>query len=124
MLRNKATVQCLLLGLPDRVIYDDDLSKPIMIVNLFSAKRNKLYKKRIGLRDIKAVRLRENYAELIDDEHHKEMCPMPPLEVRIKVNNWYPIGIMIEREFVRDSGVIYDATVTDIDIETKRHKLK
>ena len=31
---------------------------------------------------------------------------------------------MIEREFVKDSGVIYDATVTDIDIETKRYKLK
>ena len=49
---------------------------------------------------------------------------MPPLEVWIKVKNWYPIGTMIKREFVKDSGVIYDATVTDIDIETKRYKLK
>ena len=31
---------------------------------------------------------------------------------------------MIEREFPKDSGVIYDATVTDINIETKRYKLK
>ena len=31
---------------------------------------------------------------------------------------------MIEREFPKDSGTIYDATVTDIDIETKRYKLK
>ena len=30
----------------------------------------------------------------------------------------------IEREFVKDSGIIYDATVTDIDLETKRYKLK
>ena len=83
-----------------------------------------MYKKHIRLRDINAVGLRENYADLIDNEYHEKMCPMPPLEVRIKVNNWYPIGTMIEREFVRDSGVIYDATVTDIDIEIKRHKLK
>ena len=76
------------------------------------------------MRDIKAVGLRENYADLIDVEYHKEMCPMPPLEVWIKVKNWYPIGTMIKREFVKVSGVIYDATVTDIDIETKRYKLK
>ena len=31
---------------------------------------------------------------------------------------------MIKKEFVKDSGVIYDATVTDIDLETKRYKLK
>ena len=31
---------------------------------------------------------------------------------------------MIEREFPKDSGLIYDGTVTDIDIETKRYKLK
>ena len=49
---------------------------------------------------------------------------MPPLEVWIKVKNWYPLGTMIEREFQKDSGLIYDATVTDIDIETKRYKLK
>ena len=49
---------------------------------------------------------------------------MPPLEVWIKVKNWYPIGTKIEREFPKDSGVFYDATVTDINIETKRYKLK
>ena len=49
---------------------------------------------------------------------------MPPLEVWIKVKNWYPPGTMIEREFPKDSGLIYDATVTDINIETKRYKLK
>ena len=86
--KNKATVQCLSLGLPDCVIYDDDLSKPTMTVNaqrkvLFSQQPDKLYKKRIGLRDIKAVGLRENYADLIDVQYHEEMCPMPPLEVWI-----------------------------------------
>ena len=122
--KNKATVQCLSSGLPDGVIYDDDLSKPTMTVNVFPAKPNKLYKKHIGLRDIKMVGLRENYAELIEDECHKEMCPMPPLEMRIKVKNYYLIGTRIEREFPKDSGLIYDATVTDIDLETKQYKLK
>ena len=92
-----------------------------MTVNLFSVKPNKLYKKCIGLRDIKAVGLRENYAELIDNEYHKEMCLMPPLEVQIKVKNCYPLGTRIERGFVKDSGTIYDA---DIDLETKRYKFK
>ena len=72
--KNKATVQCLLPGLPDCVIYDNNLLKLTMTVNLFSAKPNKLYKNRIGLRDIKAVGLRENYAEFIDKEYHKERC--------------------------------------------------
>ena len=70
------------------------------------------------------VELRENYANLIDNEYHKEMCLMPPLEVWIKVNNYPPIWTRIEREFPKDSGLIYDATVTDIDLETKRYKLK
>ena len=92
-----------------------------MTVNIFLAKPNKMYKKRIGLRDIKAVGLRENHAELIDNEYHKKMCPMPPLDVWIKVKNWYPLGTRIKREFVKDSGIIYDATVTDIDLETKQY---
>ena len=127
---NKATVKCISLGLPDRVIYNNDLSRinPTMTANaqqkVLLLQPNKLYKKRLGLRDIKAVGLRENYAELIDNEYHKEMCPMPPLEVWIKVKNWYPLGTRIEREFVKDSGIIYDATVTDIDLETKQYKLK
>ena len=125
--KNKA-VQCLLLGLPDRVIYDDDLSKPTMIVNaqqkVLLSQPNKLYKKRLGIRDIKAVGLRENHAELIDNKYHKEMCPMPPLKVWIKGKNYYPIGTRIEREFTNDSGLIYDATITDIDLETKQYILK
>ena len=88
------------------------------------SKPNKLYKKRIGLRDIKAVGLRENYVELIDNKYHKEMCPIPPLEVWIKVKNYYPLGTRIERQFPKDSGTIYDATITDIDLETKQYKLK
>ena len=124
---NEAIVKCLLTCLPDGVIYDDDLSKT-MTVNavqkVLSSTPNKLYKKRIGLRDIKAVGLRENYADLIDVQYHEEMCPMSPLEVWIKVKNWYPIGTMIEREFPKDSGLIYDATVTDINIETKQYTLK
>ena len=56
---NEATVKCLSSCLPDCVIYDDDLSKPTMTVNavqkVLSSKPDKLYKKRIGLRDIKAV---------------------------------------------------------------------
>ena len=81
---NEAIVKCLSLCLPDSVIYDDDLSKT-MTVNavqkVLSSTPDKLYKKPIGLRDIKAVGLRENYADLIDVEYHEEMCPMPPLEV-------------------------------------------
>ena len=42
---------------------------------------------------------------------------MPPLEVWIKAKKHYPIGTEIEREFPKDSGLIYDATVTDIDLE-------
>ena len=125
---NEAIIKCLLSCLPDCVIYDDDMLKTMTVNALqkvLSSKPDKLYKKRIGLRDIKAVGLRENYADLIDNKYHKEMCLMPPLEVWIKVKNWYPIGTMIKREFVKNSGVIYDATVTDdIDIETKRYKLK
>ena len=49
---------------------------------------------------------------------------MPPLEVWINVKNWHPLWTMIEREFPKDSGLIYDATVTDINIETKRYTLK
>ena len=80
--KNKATVQCLLSCLPDCVIYDDDLSKTMTVnaqQNVLLSKPDKLYKKRIGLRDIKAVGLRENYTDLIDDKYHEEMCPMPPL---------------------------------------------
>ena len=124
-----AIITCQSSCLPDRVIYEDDLLKTKkMTVNavqkVLSSTPDKLYPERIGLRDIKAVGLRENYADLIDVKYHKEMCPMPPLEVWIKVKNWYPIGTKIEREFVKDSGIIYDATVTDIDIETKQYKLK
>ena len=46
------------------------------------------------------------------------MCPMPPLEVWIKVKNYYPIGTKIEREFNKDTGYIYDAIVTAFDLET------
>ena len=70
------------------------------------------------------VGLRENYADLIDNKYHKEICPISPLEVWIKVKNYYPIGTKIEREFPQDSGLIYDAIVTDIDLEKKRYKLK
>ena len=62
--------------------------------------------------------------KLIDKEYHKEMCPMPLLEMWIKVKNYYSIGTRIEGEFPKDSGSIYDAAVTDIDLETKRYKLK
>ena len=67
------------------------------------------------------MELRENYADLIDDKYHEEIYPMPPSEVWIKVKNYYPIGTKIEREFVKDSGLIYDATVTDIDLKKKRY---
>ena len=39
---------------------------------------------------------------------------MPPLEVWIKIENYYPLWTGIEREFIKNKGVIYDATVTDI----------
>ena len=129
---NKATVKCILSGLLDRVIYDNDLSRinPTMTANaqqkVVLLQPNKVYKKRLGLRDIKAVGVKENYAELIDkeSEYHKEVYSMPSLDIWIKVMNWYPLGTRIEREFVKDSGIINDATFTDIDLETKRYKLK
>ena len=83
-----------------------------------------MYKKRIGLRDIKVVGLRENYPDLIDNEYHKEMCPIPPLEVWIKVKNYYPIGTIIEREFKKDTGYIYDAIATAFDLERKQYTLE
>ena len=86
---------------------------------VLSSKPNKLYKKPIGLRDIKVVRLRENYAKLIDNKYNKEMCPNPPLDVWIKVKSYYPLGTRIEREFIKNKGVNYDAIITDIDLETK-----
>ena len=52
------------------------------------------------------------------------MCPNPPLDVWIKVKNYYPLGTRIEREFLKNKGVIYDATITDIDLKSKQYKLK
>ena len=40
---------------------------------------------------------------------------MPPLDIRIKVKSWYPLGTMIKQQFPKDSCTIYDATITDID---------
>ena len=129
--KNKvAIVTCQSSCLTDHVMYEDDLSKTKKMTanavqKVLSSTPDKLYPKRLGLRDIKAVGLRENYADLIDDKYHEEMCPMPPLEIWIKVKNWYPIGTKIEREFPKDSGVFYDATVIGINIfKTKRYKLK
>ena len=90
-----ATIKCLSLCLTDRVMYEDDLSKTKKMTanavqKVLSSTPDKLYPERIGLRDIKAVGLRENYADLIDVKYHEEMCPMPLLEIWIKVKNWYP----------------------------------
>ena len=70
------------------------------------------------------MRLRENYAKLIDEKYHKEMCPMPPSEVWFKGKNYYPIGTKIEREFKKDSSFVYDAVVTTFDLETKKYTLE
>ena len=71
------------------------------------------------------VGLRENYAKLIDNKFHVEMCPNPLLlDVWTKVKNYYPLGTKIEREFKENKGVIYDATVTAIDLISKQYKLK
>ena len=83
----------------------------------------KLYTKRKGLRDIKEVGLRENFVDLIDEKYHDEMCPMPSIEVWIRVKNYYPIGTKIEKEF-RNNGVVLFAVVADFDIDTKRYTLK
>ena len=45
---------------------------------------------------------------------------MPPLEVWIKIKNYYHLGTRIERELFKNKGVIYDATITDIDLKTKQ----
>ena len=82
--KNEGTIECQLSGLTDSVTYDDDLLKsmPVQVQQIaLLSKPKQLYKKRIGLKDIKAVGLRENYAKLIDKKYNKEMCPMPPLEV-------------------------------------------
>ena len=81
-------------GLTHNVTYDDNLLKPMIVHAQQIAlllKPKKLYKKRLGLRDIKAVGLKENYAKLIDKKYHKEKCLMPLLRVWIKVKNYYPI---------------------------------
>ena len=114
-------------GLTDSVTCDNDLLNPMLVQTQQIAlllKPKQLYKNRLGLRDIKAVRLRENYAKLIDEKYHKEMCPMSPLEVWIKVKNYYPIGTKIKRKFKKDSGFVYDAVVTSFDLETKQYTLK
>ena len=46
-----------------------------------AASHVKDFDKSTPVRDIKAVGLRENCADLIDVEYHKEKCPMPLLEV-------------------------------------------
>ena len=57
---------------------------------------------------------------MIDEKYHIEICPMPPLEVWIKVTNYYPIGTKIEREFKKYTGYVYDAVVTTFNLETKQ----
>ena len=44
-------------------------------------KPNRLYTKRMGLQDIKVVKLYEWYGPLIDPKYHDEMYPKPPLDV-------------------------------------------
>lgn len=51
----------------------------------FIVETQMFYKKYLGLRDIKVVGLRENYAHSIDKKYHKEMCPIPLLDVWIKL---------------------------------------
>ena len=102
--KNTGTVQCQLSGLPDSVTYNDNLLKSNMTLKaqrkVLSSKPDKLHKKPIGLRDIKEVGLKENFAKLIDNKYHKEMCPNSTLDVWIKVKNYYPLGTRIEREFI------------------------
>ena len=68
--------------------------------------------------------LRENYAKLIDNKFHVEMCPNPLLDVWINVKKHYPLGTKIEREFKENKSVIYNKTVTAIDLESKQYKLE
>ena len=121
--RNDGTIECQLSGLTNNVTYDDDLLKPTMTVQAqciaLLLKPKELYKKSLGLRDIKVVGLRENYAILIGKKYHKDMCPMPLFKVWIKVKNYYPIGTKIERESKKDPGYVYDAIVTAFDLKTK-----
>ena len=83
-----------------------------------------VYKNRLGLRDIKAVGLRENYSKTIDDKYNNKICSMPPLDAWIKAKNYYTLGTKIKREFKENKGVVYDATVTAFDLETKQYTLK
>ena len=60
--------------------------------------------------------LRDNYAQLIDENYNDEMCPMPPMEARIQVENYYPLGTKIEREFNKDC-IVWNTFVTAFDLE-------
>ena len=63
--QNEGTIECQSSGLTDSVSYDDNLLKSNMTVQAqwvaLSMLPKKLYKKQTGLRDIKAVGLRELY---------------------------------------------------------------
>ena len=115
----EGTVECQSSALNDSATYSNELLKLMTIQAqciALSLLPKKLYEKRIGLRDIKVVRLRENYAQLIDKKYHDEMCPISPLEVWIWVKNYYPLGIKIERKINKD-GIIWNAVVTPFDLE-------
>ena len=60
--KNEGTIECQLSGLTDSVTYDDDLLKHMIVqaqqISIL-LKPKQLYKKRLGLRDIKAMGLRE-----------------------------------------------------------------
>ena len=49
------------------------------------------------------------------------MCPIAPLEVWIRVKNYYPIlGTKIEREFNKDC-IVWNTVVTAFDLKTKQY---
>ena len=112
--------------------YEDDLDSALPVEDMLMKKNipagvppapNKLYTEQKGVREIKAVGLYENFAELIDPIYHDEMCPKPDLDVWIRVKNYYPIGTKIEREF-RKNGKVLTAVVVAFDLETKLYTLE
>ena len=115
-------IECYKSNLDDVDLVQDFLLKldlPFQILG----EPNKLYNKQKGIRDIKAIRLYENFHDLIDEKYHDEMCSKPALDVWIQVKNYHPIGTKIEREF-KKNGIVLTAVFIDFNLETKLYALK
>ena len=118
--KKNGVVQCYGSALTESVI----VHNPLLKMNMTSVaqqqtlflKPNRLYTKRKGLRDIKAIGLYECYGLLNDLKYINEMWLKPLLDVWIQVKHYYPLGTKIEREFY--GGLVFSTIVDDLDLET------